>query len=94
VLGAFAMGNPVQFAAADGKGFRLIADSVLELNGFNPLMAARLLASFEMWRRYEPKRQKAAVKQLERVAGTKKLSRDVYEIASKMLQTTENSDAA
>jgi aminopeptidase N len=94
VLGAFAMGNPVQFAAADGKGFKLIADSVLELDGFNPLMAARLLSSFEMWRLYEPKRQKAATKQLERVAGTKKLSRDVYEIASKMLKAPDSADAA
>jgi aminopeptidase N len=92
VLAAFAMGNPVQFAAADGKGFKLVADSVLELDGFNPLMAARLLSSFEMWRLYEPKRQKAAQKQLERVAGTKKLSRDVYEIASKMLKAADGAE--
>jgi aminopeptidase N len=94
VYGAFAMGNPVQFNAADGKGYKLIADAVLELDGFNSLMAARLLGSFEMWRMMEPKRQKAARKQLERVAGTKKLSRDVYEIAGKILKSVDEPDGA
>jgi aminopeptidase N len=88
------MGNPVQFNAADGKGYKLIADAVLELDGFNSLMAARLLGSFEMWRMMEPKRQKAARKQLERVAGTKKLSRDVYEIAGKILKSVDEPDGA
>ena len=58
VLGAFAGGNPVQFNAADGKGYKLLADTVLELDGFNSLMAARLLGNFEMWRRMEPKDRK------------------------------------
>jgi aminopeptidase N len=86
VLGAFAAGNPVQFNAADGKGYKLIADAVLELDRFNSLIAARLLGNFEMWRALEPKRQKAARRQLERVAGAKSLSRDVFEIAEKMLK--------
>jgi len=89
VYGSFAMGNPVQFNAADGKGYKLIADTVLELDGFNAMMAARLLGSFEMWRMMESKRRKAAHKQLERVAKAKKLSRDVYEIAGKMLKELE-----
>ena len=62
----------------------------MELDGFNSLMAARLLGNFEMWRMLEPSRQKAARKQLERVAGAKNLSRDVFEIAGKMLKDPEN----
>jgi aminopeptidase N len=89
VLAAFAMGNPVQFHARDGKGYRLIADAVLELNAFNALMAARLLNSFEMWRMLEPVRQAAAHRELERITTTKDLSRDVYEIAGKMLKEPE-----
>jgi hypothetical protein len=53
-------------------------------------MAARLLNNFEMWRMMEPGRQKAAKAELKRVAGMKNLSRDLYEIASKMLKETEN----
>ncbi len=90
VLGAFAGGNPVQFNAADGKGYKLLADRVLELDGFNSLMAARLLGNFEMWRKMEPKRQKAARRELQRVASAKNLSRDVFEIAGKMLKDPEN----
>ncbi|MBX2806704.1 MAG: aminopeptidase N [Hyphomicrobiales bacterium] len=89
LIGAFANRNPVQFNAPDGKGYKFVADAVLELNTFNPLMAARLLGSFELWRMYEPKRQAAAAKQLERVAKSKSLSRDVYEIAAKMLDKSE-----
>jgi aminopeptidase N len=89
VIGAFASRNLVQFNAPDGKGYKLIADAVLELDKFNPLMAARILGSFELWRMYEPKRQTAARKELERIAKAKSLSRDVYEIAGKMLDTPE-----
>ncbi|WP_088346619.1 MULTISPECIES: aminopeptidase N [Rhodomicrobium] len=90
VIAAFAGGNQLQFNAADGKGYKLVADAVLELDGFNSLMAARLLGNFEMWRMLEPTRQKAARKQLERVAAAKNLSRDVFEIAGKMLKDPEN----
>jgi aminopeptidase N len=89
VLGAFAGGNLRQFNAADGSGYKVVADAVLELDGFNALMAARLLSNFEMWRMLEPKRQKLSRSQLERVAGAKSLSRDVYEIAAKMLNDPE-----
>ncbi len=94
VLGAFAGGNHVQFHAPDGGGCRLIADTVLELDRFNSLMAARLLGSFEMWRMLEPGRQEAARRQLERIGGAKDLSRDVYEITAKMLKEPEKQDAA
>ncbi len=92
VFGAFAGGNPVQFNAPGGGGYKLIADTVLELDGFNSLMAARLLGNFEMWRMLEAKRQKAARRELERVAEAKKLSRDVYEIAGKMLKDPETQE--
>ena len=92
LIGTFATLNPVAFNAPDGSGYRLITDAVLELNGFNPLMGARLLSAFEIWRMLEPKRQKAAKKALEKVRGADNLSRDVFEIASKMLDEPEKSD--
>jgi aminopeptidase N len=94
VVGAFAGRNLIQFNAPDGKGYRIVADAVLELDKFNPLMAARLLGSFELWRMFEPKRQEAARKQLERVARAKPLSRDVYEIAGKILDVPEKLEKA
>jgi aminopeptidase N len=94
VVGVFASRNLIQFNAPDGKGYRLVADAVLELDKFNPLVAARILGSFELWRMYEPRRQEAARKQLERVAREKSLSRDVYEIAGKMLDVPEKLEKA
>ena len=91
VIGAFAMGNPVQFHSPDGSGYKLLTNAVLELNAFNPLMGARLLSAFETWRMLEPKRQALARKALERVRGAENLSRDVFEIASKMLGEVEKS---
>jgi hypothetical protein len=38
----------------------------------------------------EPKRQKSARRELQRVSSAKNLSRDVYEIAGKMLKDPEN----
>ena len=89
VIGAFS-GNLVHFHSANGAGYKLLTDAVLELNGFNPLMAARLLSAFEIWRMLEPKRRKAAKKALEKVRSADNLSRDVFEIASKMLDEPEN----
>jgi aminopeptidase N len=90
VIGAFS-GNLVHFHDPSGAGYKLLTDAVLELNGFNPLMGARLLSAFEIWRMLEPKRQKAAKKALETVLGADNLSRDVFEIASKMLGEPEKS---
>ena len=60
--------------------------SPLELDAFNPQIAARLLSAFRSWRALEPERRKAAKKALQRVAKAKPLSHDVFEIVSKMLE--------
>ena len=86
LIGAFAMFNPLNFNRADGKGYELVAGKVIELNAFNPQVAARLLGAFRSWRMMEPIRRKLAQKALKRVAATKGLSRDVFEIVSKTLE--------
>jgi aminopeptidase N len=59
---------------------------VLELDGFNPQIAARMLSAFRSWKSLEPERRRVAKKTLQRVAKTKPLSADVFEIVSKMLE--------
>jgi len=86
LLGSFANLNPVQFNRPDGQGYALVAEQVLALDRFNPQVAARLLASFRSWRTLEPVRRNRAKSVLKRVAKTAGLSRDVYEIASKMIE--------
>jgi aminopeptidase N len=86
LLGAFALGNPTGFHQPDGAGYALIADHVLALDQRNPQVASRLAQSFGRWRRYDAGRQRLMRGQLERILAAPKLSRDVYEIASKSLQ--------
>ncbi len=85
VIGAFAAANPVQFNRPDGRGYAFLADNVLALDKLNPQLAARLLSSFRSWRVLEPKRRDLARGELERIAGTDGLSRDVADIAERSL---------
>jgi aminopeptidase N len=86
LIGSFAQSNQVQFNRADGAGYRFVADQCLALDRFNPQLAARILNAFRSWRSLEPKRRHLAKQVLQRIAKTEGLSRDVFEIASKMLQ--------
>lgn len=85
LIGAFCQGNPSQFHREDGAAYAFLADFVLELDRLNPQVAARLMSPFTQWRRLEPVRRERMHRQLERVAGSEGISRDVYEIASKSL---------
>jgi aminopeptidase N len=86
LIGTFAAANPVNFNRPDGKGYDFIADRVLEIDAFNPQIAARLLAAFRSWKTLEPERRRVAKKTLRRVAKAKPLSHDVLEIVGKMLE--------
>jgi aminopeptidase N len=85
LIGAFASANALRFHAADGSGYRFLTDRVLELDALNPQVAARLLAPFGQWRRYDGGRQALIKTEIERVLGMQGLSRGTYEIASKTL---------
>jgi len=85
LIGAFAGANAVRFHAADGSGYRFLADRVLELDAINPQVAARLLTPLGRWRRFDADRKKKIRAQLQRVLERDGLSRDVYEIAAKTL---------
>ena len=50
LIGTFAMANPVNFNRPDGRGYEFVADRVLEIDAFNPQIAARLLSAFRSWK--------------------------------------------
>ncbi len=85
LVGAFAHGNPVGFHAPSGDGYAFVADTLLEIDAFNPQVSGRLVGAFSRWRRYEPVRREKMRAQMERVLAHPGLSRDVYEVASKSL---------
>jgi aminopeptidase N len=85
VIGAFAGQNLINFHAADGSGYRFIADIVIRLNALNPQIASRQLAPLTRWRKYDAKRQALMKGELERILASGELSSDVYEVVSKSL---------
>ena len=86
LVGAFAQGNPSCFHDLSGAGYAFLAARVLELDGINPQVAARMVSPLSRWRRYDESRQELMRKQLQRIADKEGLSKDVYEIASKCLE--------
>src|SRR5215831_7463541 len=86
LIGAFATGNPVNFNRPDGRGYAFLAERVLEIDAFNPQVAARLLSAFRSWKALEPERRRNAKKTLQRIAQARPLSTDVTEIVGKMLE--------
>jgi aminopeptidase N len=84
LIGAFAA-NPVAFNRPDGAGYEFVAERILQIDRFNPQLAARLLTAFRSWRTLESTRRKLAEKALKGIAKSKPLSRDVYEIVTRTL---------
>jgi len=84
LIGQFANNNPVNFHRADGEGYRLLTDVVIELNTLNPQIASRLLNPLTKWRNYLG-REDLMRAQLERLASLSNLSRDVFEVVTKSL---------
>lgn len=86
VLGGFA-GNPLQFHAADGRGYRFMAERIAELDERNPITASRLAKVFSRWQSYGPERgakMHAALEQLSAAA----LSTNSREVVDQCLGVT------
>ena len=84
LVGNFAA-NQWAFHHASGRGYRFVADMILEVDKLNPQVAARQVPSLGRWRRFEPKRAALMRAELERIVKTPGLSKDVFEQASKSL---------
>jgi aminopeptidase N len=84
LVGAFAA-NQRWFHAADGEGYRLLADQLIAVDRINPQSAARLAVPLGRWRRFDEGRAALMRAELERVLGTTGMSKDVLEMASRAL---------
>ncbi|MFM9939074.1 MAG: aminopeptidase N [Hyphomicrobiaceae bacterium] len=83
LIGVFS-GNTVNFNRPDGAGYAFVADRILEIDRFNPQVASRLLTAFRSFGTLEAGRQALARAALDRIAAASPLSRDVFEIVSRM----------
>ncbi|MEM1375062.1 MAG: aminopeptidase N C-terminal domain-containing protein, partial [Pseudomonadota bacterium] len=84
LFGSF-IGNTCAFHRADGSGYTLVADTLMELDAINPQTTARMTSAFSTWRRYDADRQGLMRAALERVAGKPGLSRDTTEMVTRLL---------
>ncbi|MFT7668733.1 MAG: aminopeptidase N [Planctomycetota bacterium] len=85
LIGAYATGNPAAFHAADGSGYRLIAQCVIMMDEINPQIASRLIDPLLGWRRLDENRQVLLKTELKKIMDVDKLSKDVFEKVSKSL---------
>lgn len=79
-------GNPFGLHAADGSGYRFVADIVVKVDALNPHASAHTLKNFLRWKDYDQGRQKLMRRELERLAKIKKLSPNCREIVGKSLK--------
>ncbi|GAA4454962.1 aminopeptidase N [Novipirellula rosea] len=84
LIGAFTQ-NQVRFHQADGAGYKLLADYVLKIESANPQLAARLVAAFNSYRRFDETRQTQMQNELKRIAEHPGLCKDVHEIVQRAL---------
>ncbi|HBK09412.1 MAG TPA: aminopeptidase N [Acetobacteraceae bacterium] len=84
LISSFA-GNQVRFHDASGAGYRLYADTIIQLDPTNGQVAARMVSPLGQWRRFDAARQGLMKAQLQRILDLPGLSRNTFEMASKSL---------
>ena len=77
--------NFAGFHHESGEGYAVLADWIVTLDPVNPQTAARMTGAFETWTRFDADRRAMARAALERIAGTKGLSRDLSEMVGRIL---------
>jgi len=89
LIGEFCNHNPINFHHEGGGGYRFLVDQVIVLNGINPQMASRTLARSPLinWKRYGKQQQDLMQSQLQRLGELSGLSREVFEVVDKCLQS-------
>jgi aminopeptidase N len=73
------------FHHPSGRGYRLLADMIMEVDPLNAQAAARLVSALGSWREFEPARGSLMKAALECLLAKQGLSKDVFEQVSKSL---------
>jgi aminopeptidase N len=85
LVATFANFNAARFHDPSGAGYRFLADQILAVDGYNPMLAARLVDPLGGWRRYTPELGQLMKAELQRIAKTEGLSKNVYELVTRAL---------
>jgi aminopeptidase N len=82
---SFCNANPGGFHRADAAGYVFWAERVIELDGINPQVAARLARALDRWKKLAAPYRSAAREALARVAAKPDLSNDVREVIDRAM---------
>ena len=82
---SYCSANPGAFHRADAAGYVFWSDRVIELDSFNPQVAARLARALDRWKKLAEPYRSAAQTAIARVAAKKDLSNDTREVISRAL---------
>ena len=74
------------FHHPSGKPYEFIANKVMEIDDFNPMVASSLVLVFSNWKQLKAIYQQKIAKQLERIKDKPNLSNNVFEMVDKMLK--------
>ncbi len=85
VVFSFCSANPGAFHRRDAAGYVFWSDCVMELDGINPQLAARLARAMDRWSRLVEPYRSAAREAVARVASKPDLSNDVREVISRAM---------
>jgi aminopeptidase N len=85
VISTFCHANPGAFHRADAAGYVFWSERVLEIDTFNPQVAARLARALDRWKKLAEPYRTAAREAIARVAAKPELSNDVREVVTRAL---------
>ncbi|MDF1882559.1 aminopeptidase N [Sulfurimonas sp. SAG-AH-194-C21] len=85
LIGVFAR-NYKHFHSKDGHAYSFVADKIIEIDKINAQMASGLAGAFKIYTRMNKTNKELMKKELERIAATDGLSKNTFEIISKILK--------
>jgi aminopeptidase N len=85
VIFSYCSANPGAFHRTDAAGYVYWSECVIELDGFNPQVAARLARALDRWKKLAEPYRSAAHEAIARVAAKTDLSNDTREVITRAL---------
>ncbi len=85
VIFSYCNANPGAFHRTDAAGYVFWSERVLEIDAFNPQVAARLARALDRWKKLAEPYRSAAREAIARVAAKSDLSNDVREVVTRAL---------
>ncbi|MEX1166365.1 MAG: aminopeptidase N, partial [Hydrogenophaga sp.] len=85
VIFSYCSANPGAFHRNDASGYVFWSERVIEIDAFNPQVAARLARALDRWKKLAEPYRSAARESIARVAAKTNLSNDVREVITRSL---------